>query len=109
MPHRRGTFPPTAGYRVFLVPGHSFSYSGPAAAFAYAYVQPATVKRVFLLGPSHKYYLDGCALSVLRSNPARPYARPPLAAPPAGPCPIDARPRRIPNSIFIIVLGVCPL
>jgi AmmeMemoRadiSam system protein B len=49
--------------RAIIAPHAGFSYSGPAAAFAYAYIQPASVKRVFLLGPSHKYYLDGCALS----------------------------------------------
>lgn len=49
--------------RAIIAPHAGFSYSGPAAAFAYAYIQPAVVKRVFLLGPSHKYYLDGCSLS----------------------------------------------
>ncbi|KAJ3322597.1 hypothetical protein HDU76_013845 [Blyttiomyces sp. JEL0837] len=40
-----------------------FSYSGPTAAFAYASVDASEVERVFILGPSHHVYLDGCALS----------------------------------------------
>lgn len=42
-----------------------YSFSGPAAAYAYK-TMPAhlpSIKRVFLLGPSHHFYLDGCALS----------------------------------------------
>lgn len=49
--------------RAIIAPHAGFSYSGPAAAFAYAHIEPAHIKRVFLLGPSHKFYLDGCALS----------------------------------------------
>lgn len=41
-----------------------YSYSGPCAAWAYKVLDlsPST-KRVFVLGPSHTYYLRGCALS----------------------------------------------
>jgi AmmeMemoRadiSam system protein B len=42
---------PHAGYR----------YSGPTAAFAYVNITPEVakrIKRVFLLGPSHKAYLE---------------------------------------------------
>lgn len=60
-----------------------YSYSGPAAAWAYRSVDVSDMcagwsdmqrvqtadeahrsERVFILGPSHHAYLDGCALSV---------------------------------------------
>jgi len=60
-----------------------YSFSGPAAAWAYKSIDTTDMfvtlhiphdflkqlvdwgfsKRVFILGPSHHYYLDGCALS----------------------------------------------
>ena len=42
-----------------------YSYSGPPAAYAYRCIPASspTIKRVFMLGPSHHFYLDGCALS----------------------------------------------
>ncbi|KAG0327853.1 hypothetical protein BGZ99_006807, partial [Dissophora globulifera] len=40
-----------------------YSYSGPAAGYAYKCIQPDLFKRVFILGPSHHVYLPGCALS----------------------------------------------
>ncbi|KAI9207081.1 putative dioxygenase [Polychytrium aggregatum] len=40
-----------------------FSYSGPAAAYAYKCVDTTNIERVFILGPSHHVYLNGCALS----------------------------------------------
>lgn len=49
----RGVIAPHAGY----------SYSGRAAAYAFANLDPATISRVFLLGPSHHYYTPKCALS----------------------------------------------
>ncbi|WFD31695.1 hypothetical protein MSPP1_002734 [Malassezia sp. CBS 17886] len=48
-----GVIAPHAGYR----------FSGPSAAWAYACVDPAAFDRVFILGPSHRVYLEGCALS----------------------------------------------
>ncbi|KAK4694220.1 MEMO1 family protein, partial [Phenoliferia sp. Uapishka_3] len=39
-----------------------YSYSGPAAAWAYRSVDVSAIDRVFILGPSHHAYLDGCAL-----------------------------------------------
>lgn len=40
------------------------SYSGPTAGYAYKHMAAAkeSIKRVFVLGPSHHVYLDGCAL-----------------------------------------------
>lgn len=52
-PDVRGVIAPHAGY----------SYSGPAAAFAFANIDPTNISRVFLLGPSHHYYTPKCALS----------------------------------------------
>ncbi|XP_059644433.1 uncharacterized protein LOC132286174 [Cornus florida] len=49
----RGVIAPHAGY----------SYSGRAAAFAFANIDPANISRVFVLGPSHHYYTPKCALS----------------------------------------------
>lgn len=40
-----------------------YSYSGPCAAWAYKALDLSGAKRVFLLGPSHKYYTETCALS----------------------------------------------
>ena len=40
-----------------------YSYSGPAAAWAYKSINTAGISRVFILGPSHHVWLDGCALS----------------------------------------------
>jgi AmmeMemoRadiSam system protein B len=40
-----------------------YSYSGPCAAWAYKALDLRSAKRVFILGPSHTYYLRGCALT----------------------------------------------
>jgi MEMO1 family protein len=40
-----------------------YSYSGPCAAWAYKALDLSGIKRVFVLGPSHTYYLAGSALS----------------------------------------------
>ncbi|KAL9616249.1 MAG: hypothetical protein Q9204_008597, partial [Flavoplaca sp. TL-2023a] len=39
-----------------------YSYSGPAAAYAYKSLDLSKCKRIFLLGPSHHLYLPTCAL-----------------------------------------------
>ncbi|KAL3419825.1 Protein MEMO1 [Phlyctema vagabunda] len=54
---------PTAGARVIIAPHAGYSYSGPAAAWAYKSLDLSQAKRIFLLGPSHALYLPGCALS----------------------------------------------
>ncbi|KAH8594686.1 MEMO1 family [Bisporella sp. PMI_857] len=54
---------PVPGARVIIAPHAGYSYSGPAAAWAYASLDLSNAKRVFLLGPSHVLYLSGCALS----------------------------------------------
>jgi len=46
-----------------IAPHAGYSYSGPTAAYAYRHIDPDRVKRVFILGPSHHYYLPGCAVT----------------------------------------------
>ncbi|GAA5973133.1 hypothetical protein JCM11641_006284 [Rhodosporidiobolus odoratus] len=54
---------PVKGCKAIIGPHAGYSYSGPAAAFAYRSIDVDAIKRVFVLGPSHHFYLDGCALS----------------------------------------------
>ncbi|RAL60038.1 hypothetical protein DID88_000664 [Monilinia fructigena] len=54
---------PVPGARLIIAPHAGYSYSGPAAAWAYKSLDLSKAKRVFLLGPSHAWYLDRCALS----------------------------------------------
>ncbi|KXS20178.1 UPF0103-domain-containing protein [Gonapodya prolifera JEL478] len=49
--------------RAIIVPHAGYSYSGPTAAYGFGLVDTSVIKRVFILGPSHHFYLDGCALS----------------------------------------------
>ena len=51
--------------RALVVPHAGYAYSGPVAASAYARVAPArgSIRRVVLLGPSHRVFLRGLALS----------------------------------------------
>ena len=54
---------PNSKVRALIAPHAGYAYSGPTAAFAYKCVDTTQVTRVFILGPSHKVYLEGCALS----------------------------------------------
>ncbi|KFY09145.1 hypothetical protein V492_05581 [Pseudogymnoascus sp. VKM F-4246] len=54
---------PVPGARVIIAPHAGYSYSGPAAAWAYKSLDLSKAKRIFLLGPSHTMYLEGCAIS----------------------------------------------
>ncbi|KAL2114956.1 hypothetical protein VTJ04DRAFT_10619 [Mycothermus thermophilus] len=54
---------PIPGARVIIAPHAGYSYSGPCAAWAYKSLDLSKAKRVFVLGPSHTYYLRGCALT----------------------------------------------
>ncbi|KAG0323178.1 hypothetical protein BG000_002710 [Podila horticola] len=54
---------PIDGLRAIIAPHAGYSYSGPAAGYAYRCIQPEKIKRVFILGPSHHIHLSGCALS----------------------------------------------
>eukprot|EP00123_Amoebidium_parasiticum_P012214 comp21198_c0_seq1/m.28795 comp21198_c0_seq1/g.28795 ORF comp21198_c0_seq1/g.28795 comp21198_c0_seq1/m.28795 type:complete len:293 (-) comp21198_c0_seq1:61-939(-) len=56
--------PPThSPARAIIAPHAGYSYCGSCAGYAYRQIDPSTVKRVFILGPSHHVYLSGCALS----------------------------------------------
>lgn len=54
---------PVSGAKVIIAPHAGYSYSGPCAAWAYKCLDFSKAKRVFVLGPSHTYYLHGCALT----------------------------------------------
>ncbi|OAA62403.1 DUF52 domain containing protein [Niveomyces insectorum RCEF 264] len=54
---------PIPGARAIIAPHAGYRYSGPCAAWAYKSLDLSKAKRVFLLGPSHTYYLRGCALT----------------------------------------------
>lgn len=49
--------------RAIIAPHAGYRYCGPCAGHAYKQINPALVKRVFILGPSHHVRLSGCALS----------------------------------------------
>ena len=53
----------SGGAKAIIAPHAGLSYSGPTAAWAYGAINPNRFKHVFILGPSHHYYLSGCALS----------------------------------------------
>ncbi|CAL1695927.1 unnamed protein product [Somion occarium] len=55
--------PPIKACKAIIAPHAGYSYAGPTAAWAYKSIDPTGIKRVFILGPSHHVYLDGCALS----------------------------------------------
>ncbi|EJD03938.1 UPF0103-domain-containing protein [Fomitiporia mediterranea MF3/22] len=54
---------PVKGCKAIIAPHAGYSYSGPAAGWAYKSIDTTGIKRVFILGPSHHVYLDCCALS----------------------------------------------
>ncbi|RYP44190.1 hypothetical protein DL768_009338 [Monosporascus sp. mg162] len=54
---------PIPGAKVIIAPHAGYSYSGPCAAWAYKCLDLSKAKRIFVLGPSHTYYLSGCALT----------------------------------------------
>ena len=49
--------------RAIIAPHAGYSYSGSTAAYSYACIDAASVKRVYLLGPSHHEYLAKAGLS----------------------------------------------
>jgi len=49
--------------KAIIGPHAGFAYSGPTAAWAYKNIDPEKYKWVFLLGPAHHTFTDGCALS----------------------------------------------
>lgn len=53
---------PLPGARAIISPHAGYSYSGPAAAWAYRSLDLTKAKRIFLLHPSHHVYLKTAAL-----------------------------------------------
>jgi len=64
--------------KVLIVPHAGYVYSGAVAAEAYRLLEPLRriIRRVVMLGPAHRHFLDGMAL------PAADYFRTPLGAVP---------------------------
>ncbi|RMJ10809.1 hypothetical protein CDV36_009549 [Fusarium kuroshium] len=52
---------PVPGARIIIAPHAGYTYSGRCAAWAYKSLDLSQAKRVFVLGPSHTYYLEGSA------------------------------------------------
>jgi len=57
--------PAATGVKAIVVPHAGYSYSGPSAAYGYKCINPDTVKRIILLGPSHHFYTAKSCLSPL--------------------------------------------
>ncbi|KAI6238252.1 MEMO1 family protein [Aphelenchoides fujianensis] len=55
--------PPQGAARAIISPHAGYSYCGETAAYAFKQVDPDRVKRIFVLGPSHIVFLNGCALT----------------------------------------------
>lgn len=49
--------------KAVIAPHAGYSYCGGVGAHSYKQFDPKTIKRVFILGPSHHVYLSGCAVS----------------------------------------------
>lgn len=58
---------PVAECKAVIAPHAGYAYSGPAAAWAYKCIDATKYKRIFVLGPSHHVYIDGCALSACQT------------------------------------------
>ncbi len=54
--------PTKATPRAIMVPHAGYEFSGAVAAYSYKTLQNKNIKRVFLLGNSHKAYFDGIAI-----------------------------------------------
>ncbi|KIY50602.1 UPF0103-domain-containing protein [Fistulina hepatica ATCC 64428] len=54
---------PIKGCKAIIGPHAGYAYSGPTAAWAYRSIDITGIKRVFVLGPSHHIWIEGCALS----------------------------------------------
>lgn len=58
---------PLTSVRAIIGPHAGYAYSGSSAAYAYKMIDITAISRVFILGPSHKIYLDSIALSGCKS------------------------------------------
>ncbi|EDV29191.1 uncharacterized protein TRIADDRAFT_37128 [Trichoplax adhaerens] len=50
--------------KAIIAPHAGYAYCGACAAYAYKQIDPRGIKRIFILGPSHHYYLTKCAISM---------------------------------------------
>jgi MEMO1 family protein len=48
--------------RAIISPHAGYRFAGQTAAAAYAAIDPTEIRRVFLLGPCHNIYIEGCAV-----------------------------------------------
>jgi AmmeMemoRadiSam system protein B len=48
--------------KAIIAPHAGYRYSGTTASWAYASLNPSQIERVFILGPCHHTYIDGCAV-----------------------------------------------
>ncbi|CAI5496281.1 unnamed protein product [Closterium sp. Naga37s-1] len=53
---------PDAAVRAVIAPHAGFRYSGRCAAYAFAHMHAPSIRRIFLLGPSHHHYTRKCVL-----------------------------------------------
>ncbi|CAI5535420.1 unnamed protein product [Closterium sp. Naga37s-1] len=53
---------PDATVRAVIAPHAGFRYSGRCAAYAFAHMHAPSIRRIFLLGPSHHHYTRKCVL-----------------------------------------------
>ncbi len=62
---RQATTPQLSKIRAVIVPHAGYMYSGPVAAYAYRLLSEQSTKphRVFILGPSHRTWFPGVAVS----------------------------------------------
>lgn len=49
--------------KAIISPHAGYSYCGPTGAYGFGSIDKSKVKRIFVLGPSHHVYIEGCALS----------------------------------------------
>jgi len=49
--------------KAIIGPHAGYSYCGLTEAHAYKYINPTNIKRVFILGPSHRLSMKGCAIT----------------------------------------------
>lgn len=59
--------PSNTSLKVLIGPHAGYAYSGPTAAWGYKNINPDSYSTVFLLGPSHHAYLEGCHLPCSQS------------------------------------------
>jgi len=52
--------------RAIISPHAGYSYSGRTAAYSYKNMDKSSIKRIFILGPSHHVYTKRCMLSSLK-------------------------------------------